>query len=96
MGAMTRHIVLSLTVAAVLLASSLMVALTPKVSAFDPGGPPVGEQLQQLQLETGNGSITSQQAVVTVPKVKSTKAMFNFLKQSGSSHFPTHQLLQEQ
>jgi len=39
---MTRHIVLSLIVAAVLLASSLMVALTPQVSAFDPGGPPVG------------------------------------------------------
>ncbi|MCS4537667.1 MAG: PQQ-binding-like beta-propeller repeat protein [Thaumarchaeota archaeon] len=39
---MTRHIVLSLIVAAVLLASALVVALTPRVSAFDPGGPPVG------------------------------------------------------
>ncbi len=33
---------LSLIVAAVLLASSLMAALIPRVNAFDPGGPPVG------------------------------------------------------
>ncbi len=39
---MTQKIVLSLVVTAVLLASSLMAALIPRVSAFDPGGPPVG------------------------------------------------------
>ena len=39
---MIRKIALSLIVAAVLLASSLMVGLTPQVQAFDPGGPPAG------------------------------------------------------
>jgi len=39
---MIRQVVLSLIVAAGLLASSLIVAIVPSASAFDPGGPPVG------------------------------------------------------
>jgi|GEM_PF-1811731 len=33
---------LSLLIAAILLASTLVVLASPRVSAFDPGGPPVG------------------------------------------------------
>ncbi|MBM3897983.1 MAG: hypothetical protein FJ358_05615, partial [Thaumarchaeota archaeon] len=37
-----QNTLLSLIMAAILLASALMVALTPQVQAFDPGGPPAG------------------------------------------------------
>ncbi|MBM3898115.1 MAG: hypothetical protein FJ358_06300 [Thaumarchaeota archaeon] len=40
---MIRQItLLSLIVATILLTSTLMAALIPRVNAFDPGGPPVG------------------------------------------------------